>query len=357
MSLYKETIQKIKPVSDELDEQIQLHLDSLTKPQGSLGRLEELAKNLCRIRGKILSPGLKKGIIVFAADHGVVSSGVSAFPQEVTGQMLTNFISGGAAINVLARHAGARVLVVDVGVNQTSTPDGVVSRKIGMGTANMEQMAAMTLEEAEASLDAGINSFNDLNQNGEIDVVGLGEMGIGNTTSATAILAAFTGAGVASIAGCGTGLTEEGKIHKIKVIETALEKHKPNPERPLEILSKVGGFEIGAIAGAILAASSRRIPVFLDGLIATAAALVAVKLAPDTAGYLVASHCSEEPGHRKMLSLLDLKPYFDLNMRLGEGSGTPLLMNLAEASLKILNEMATFDSAGVSEKNREPETV
>ncbi len=346
MNSVKQIIESIEPINGTFDQQIQERLDSLTKPPGSLGRLEELAATICRIRGEIV-PGLKqKKIFVFAADHGVVESGVSAYPQEVTTQMLHNFAGGGAAINVLARDAGATIQVIDVGA-KGETPDGVLNRKVGLGTANMSLGPAMSEEEAIHSLKVGIQIVEEC----EADIIGFGEMGIGNTTAATAILAAVCDESIESITGKGTGLNEESRLKKAAVIEKSLLINKPHSEDGLDLLSKVGGFEIGAIAGAILAAASKRIPILLDGLIATAGALIAMKLQPNVADYLIASHQSEEPGHKKMLELLQLKPYLEFNLRLGEGTGAALMMNFSNASIKILNEMATFDSAGVSNRD------
>lgn len=351
MKKLQQTIQKIKPVSSELDLEIQRKLDNLTKPPGSLGRLEELAKSLCRVHGKILAGLPRKAVVVFAADHGVVEEGVSAYPQEVTAQMLANFAAGGAAINVLARNAGAEVIVVDVGVKGIGAP-GVLDKKIAGGTANMARGPAMTREQAVASIEAGIETIEELCARDSVDLLGLGEMGIGNTTAATAVLAALSGEPVPRITGRGTGVDDGGMKKKIAAIEKALTVNKPDPRDPLDVLQKVGGFEIGAIAGALLAAAARRIPVAVDGLISTAGALLAAGFSPGCRDAMIFSHQSVEPGHQKMLGLLGAKAYLDMNLRLGEGTGSVLLMLLADASLKILNEMATFDSAGVSGKEK-----
>lgn len=352
MNLIEKTLSQIQKVSTKLDADIQRRLDHLTKPVGSLGRLEELAKTLCRIHGTVAPRLSRKVILVFAADHGVAEEGVSAYPQEVTVQMVANFAAGGAAINVLARHVGAEVIVVDAGVKAATEAAGVIQKKVAPGTANMARGAAMTEAQARRSLEVGMEVFSSAHQSKPIGLLGLGEMGIGNTTAATAILAALTGLPVATVTGFGTGISEEGKRKKIAAIQKALKLNKPDPKDGLDVLAKVGGFEIGAIAGAILAAASRKIPIALDGLISTAGALVARALAPASVDYLIASHQSIEPGHQKMMAQLHLNPYLDMNMRLGEGTGSALLMGLADASLKILNEMATFDSAGVSKKEK-----
>lgn len=343
-------LKQIKPVDGKLDQEIQRRLDHLTKPVGSLGRLEELAKTLCRIRGEIISGLDRKVIVVFAADHGVVEEGVSAYPQEVTAQMVANFAAGGAAINVLARQVGAEVVVVDAGVKSPVKFKSVRQKKVAPGTANMAQGPAMTLEQARRSLELGMETVSELHSEKPISILGLGEMGIGNTTAATAVLAALTGEAVEKITGLGTGISSDGKKKKVAAIEKALKINNPNQKNGLDILRKVGGFEIGAIAGAILAAAANRIPVAVDGLISTAGALIACSLAPRSVDILIASHQSVEPGHQKMLQVLKLEPYLDMNLRLGEGTGSALLMGLADASLKILSEMATFDSAGVSKK-------
>lgn len=348
----EEVIQQIQPVSNDLDQKIQDRLDHLTKPLGSLGRLEELAKNLCRIHGKILTRLERKVVVVFAADHGVVEEGVSAYPQEVTAQMVANFVRGGAGINVLARHAGAEVIVVDAGVKGSVASSGVLNKKVAPGTANMVRGPAMTRDQARRCVEAGMEVVSQLHSQKPISLLGLGEMGIGNTTAATAVLAAISGVDAAEVTGFGTGISEEIRKKKIAAIRKALKKNKPSPRDGLDVLQKVGGFEIGAIAGAILASAALKIPVAVDGLISTAGALIAARLAPPAGDYLIASHQSQEPGHRKMLGELRLRPYLDMNLRLGEGTGSALLMSLADASLKILNEMATFDSAGVSKKKK-----
>jgi len=328
----------------------QKRLDRLTKPQGSLGRLEELARLVVGMTGKKNPPMTDKVVFTLAADHGVTEEGISAYPKEVTPQMVLNFLRGGAGINVLAKHVGARVVVADVGVaSEMMTHPGLVIRKIGPGTRNMAHGPAMTRAEAVSSLEAGIQLFEDEYRTG-IDIVGTGDMGIGNTTSSSAIVAALTGREPEEVTGRGTGINEARWKHKIGVIRKALSVNRPDPADAVDVLSKVGGFEIGGLAGIILAAAARRVPVMIDGFISGAAALVAFHLAPNARHYMIASHVSVERGHAVVLERLGLKPLLDLDLRLGEGTGAALGIGLVEAGLKIMTQMATFDEAQVSEK-------
>ena len=322
------------------------HLDALTKPPGSLGRLEELAVRLAAITGR--APRVRAPVIfTFAADHGVVAEGVSAYPQSVTAQMVENFLRDGAAVNVLARQAGARVVVADFGVaTLLGAQPGLVSRRFGAGTRNMALEPAMTREHATAAIEAGAALAEDLIATGA-DLLGTGEMGIGNTTAASAITAAVTGADPEAVTGHGTGIDDAGRRRKAAVVRRALELNRPDGRDGLDVLAKVGGFEIAGLAGVILAGAARRVPVALDGFIAGAAALVAVTLAPEARHALFASHRSAEPGHAAALAHLGLVPYLDLDMRLGEGTGAALFIQLARAAAAIYGEMATFKSAGV----------
>jgi nicotinate-nucleotide--dimethylbenzimidazole phosphoribosyltransferase len=302
--------------------------DSKTKPRGSLGRLEDLGCRLAAIRGFV--PGsLEKAIVVAAGDHGVAEEGVSAYPQEVTAQMVANFAAGGAAINVLARRAGARLMVVDRGV--------------GAGTKNMTKVPAMTAEEVQRELAAGAALVDDL----DVDVIGLGEMGIANTTSASALTAALLDVDPARVCGRGTGLDDNGLARKVDVVRRAL---AANAGR--DPLAAFGGFELAFLAGVVLACERKRIAVLLDGFITAAAALAAVRLSPSAADVLIASHRSPEPGHALVLEELQLEPLLDLGLRLGEGSGAALALPLLDASIAILAEMATFDDAGVTDAGR-----
>ncbi len=323
--------------------------DTLTKPQGSLGRLEELSIQLAGIYAQPIPSILHKAIIVMAGDHGVVAEGVSAFPQEVTAQMVLNFLRGGAAINVLARQVGARLAIVDMGVAVEMLYPDLVVRKVAAGTGNIARGPAMTRQQAEQAIQTGIEVVEAEIERG-LDVVGTGEMGIGNTTPSTAIAAALTGKSPAQIAGHGTGLDAAGLQRKIAIIERALAVNQPNPKDGLDVLAKVGGFEIGGLAGAIIGAAAHRKAVVIDGFISTAAAMIAVSLCPMVKPYLIAAHRSQEKGHGIMLDWLGLKPLLDFDLRLGEGTGAALAFPILEASLAILCNMATFGEAGVSEK-------
>jgi nicotinate-nucleotide--dimethylbenzimidazole phosphoribosyltransferase len=324
----------------------QRHLDALTKPPGSLGRLEEIARRLAALTGRpprVTSPV----IFTLAADHGVVAEGVSAYPQSVTAQMVENFLRGGAAVNVLAREVGARVVVADFGVAAPlGARDGLLVRRIGAGTANMAHGPAMTRALAVAAVEAGAALAAEALAGGA-DLLGTGEMGIGNTTAASAITAALTGAPADAVTGHGTGVDEAGRARKIEVVRRALGVNAPDPADGLDVLAKLGGFEIAGLVGVILAGAAHRTAVVLDGFIAGAAALVAVALAPEARHALFAAHRSAEPGHALALRHLGLGPYLALDMRLGEGTGAALFVPLARAAAAIYSEMATFKSAGV----------
>ena len=352
MELLHKTISKISNIDNLLSEETQKRLDNLTKPRGSLGRLEELAKQIVEIT-RVKNPVLRHKIVfTMAGDHGVVENGVSAFPKEVTPQMVYNFLNNGAGINVLARHVGARVVVVDMGVAcDLKDNPALIVKKVNYGTKNMAKGPAMTRDEAIKSIENGIEIFKEELLKG-IDIVGTGDMGIGNTTSSSAIVATITGRNVEDVTGRGTGIDDKTLANKIVAIKEALKVNKPNPEDGIDILSKVGGFEIGGLTGVILAAAANRVPVVIDGFISGAAALIASTLEPKVKDYMIAAHCSVERGHKIALEFLGLKPVLDLNLRLGEGTGAALAMNIVEAGTKILNEMATFQSAGVSEKNK-----
>ncbi len=347
---YKEYLSAIKPVGRELENKIQSKLNNLTKPLGSLGRLEEIAKKYCLIR-QTTSPILKnKVIFVLAGDHGIVEEGVSAFPQEVTQQMVFNFINGGAGINVLSKHIGAKVVVADLGVKGDIQNEQLKNKKVNQGTQNMAKGPAMTEEEAVQAIENGIDLAEEEINNG-MDILGIGEMGIGNTTPASAITSAITGAPVENITGRGTGIDDKGLENKIEIIKKVLHINKPDKNDGLDVLLKVGGYEIGGMTGIILSAAKNNIPVIIDGFISSSAALIAYQLNPNIKDYLIASHQSVEKGHKIILDHLSLSPLLDLDLRLGEGTGSALGMSLVEAGIKIYNEMATFESAGVSEKD------
>lgn len=347
----QEAIARIQPLDDDAMQAARARQDQLTKPRGSLGRLEALSIQLAGITVQP-RPRLKQpAIITMAADHGVARQGVSAYPSEVTPQMVLNFLRGGAAINILARHVGARVVVVDMGVAADLAPHpDLVDRKIAKGTRDFSVGPAMTREEARRAVEAGIEIVTREIERGA-DIVGTGDMGIGNTTASSAIVAAITRRPVAEVTGRGTGVDDGGLARKITVIERALALNKPNPTDALDVLGDVGGLEIGGLAGVMLGAAAQRVPVVMDGFISGAAALIACALAPAAQPYLIAAHRSVEIGHRAILQHLRLEPLLDLDLRLGEGTGAALGISLCIAACKILDEMATFGEAGVAEKS------
>ena len=345
-------IDMIEPLDKEAMAEARSRQDILTKPPGSLGRLEELSIQLAGVQGKPVPQIKQKTIITMAGDHGVVAEKICNWPQEVTAQMVYNFLRDGAGINVLARQVGARIVVVDMGVATKLEPDPqLVSRKIGFGTQNICVGPAMTAEQAIRAVETGVELIADEAAEG-LDIVGTGDMGIGNTTASSAIIAAMTGKPVAEVTGRGTGLTDEQLAHKIEVINKALALNRPDPTQPLDVLARVGGFEIGGLVGVMLAAAAHRIPVVIDGFISGAAALIATALAPGLKDFIIAAHVSVEAGHRPLLKHLGLEPLLDLNMRLGEGTGAALGIFLAEAATRILAEMSTFTEAGVSEGDK-----
>lgn len=349
-NLLNETIKHIKPLDDDAMRQARARQDELTKPRGSLGRLEELSVRLAGIQGRALPLIENKVVITMAADHGVTAEGVSLYPTDVTAQMVGGFLRGRAAVNILARIASARVVVVDMGVAVDIPPHSLlVSRKIGYGTRNMVKGPAMSREEAIKAVATGIEIVNAELAKG-MDITGTGDMGIGNTTPSAAIAAVMTGTPVADVTGHGTGIDGKQLQHKIDVISKAIQINAPDPRDPLDVLAKVGGFEIGGLVGVILSAAANRVPVVIDGFISGAAALIAAGLAPQAKDYMIAGHVSVEPGHKIILRHLGLKPLLDLDMRLGEGTGAVLAMFLAEAAANVLREMPTFTEAGVSEK-------
>ncbi|OGO37199.1 MAG: nicotinate-nucleotide--dimethylbenzimidazole phosphoribosyltransferase, partial [Chloroflexi bacterium RBG_16_57_8] len=317
----------------------------------SLGRLEDLSVQLAGIQARPIPQIKNKAVIVMAGDHGVVAEGVSAYPQEVTPQMVMNFLSGGAGINVIARQIGARIRVVDMGVaGDIPANPQLLSRKVGRGTRNMAVGPAMTEDEAIKALEAGIEIIN-ADAAAGLDIVGTGDMGIGNTTASSAICAVMTGKTCAEVTGRGTGVGDDQLRHKAEVIEKALKANRPDSKQALSVLAKVGGYEIGGLAGVMLVAGARRIPVVIDGFISGAAALIAVGLAPKLKQFLIAGHVSAEPGHQILLKHLGLIPLVNLGMRLGEGTGAAIGIFLCETAARVLAEMATFAEAGVSEKS------
>jgi nicotinate-nucleotide--dimethylbenzimidazole phosphoribosyltransferase len=346
---------RIGPLDETATASARSRLDRLTKPPGSLGRLERLAIQLAGTTGLDLPRAERPAVVVFAADHGVTAQHVSAYPSDVTAQMVANFVRGGAAINVLARLAGAQVVAVDVGVagqipeSPTSIDAGarLVTERVADGTHDMTLEPAMSRAEAIAAVDVGRSVVAELVAGGT-DILAMGEMGIGNTTAASAIVASMTGRPASEVTGRGTGLDDAAVRNKVAVIETALHRHSPDPANPVGVLASVGGLEIAALVGAILAAAELQVPVLLDGFITGAAALVASAIAPSATARLIASHRSSEPGHRIALEALGLEPLLDLELHLGEGTGAALALPLVRAATAILAEMATFDAAGVS---------
>ncbi len=350
MAKLEQTIADIQPPHERVMEEARRRQDNLTKPQGSLGQLESLSIQVAGMRGSPAPRINHKVIFTLAGDHGVTEEGVSAYPPEVTPQMVYNFLRGGAGINVLARHVGARVVVADIGVATVlEKHPNLKDKKVAFGTRNMAKGPAMTREEAIRSIEAGIELVEE-ELNLGMDIIGTGDMGIGNTTPSSAITAATLGVEVKTVTGRGTGLDDKGWERKVEIIQRALDLNRPDPKDPIDVLSKVGGLEIGGIAGVILAGARYQIPVVIDGFISGAAALIATLLSPQVKPYLIASHQSVEQGHRIILERLGLRPLLNLDLRLGEGTGAALGISLVEASLKILNEMATFAEAGVSER-------
>ena len=342
-------LDSIQPLESEYLNGAQERLDKLAIPRGSLGRLMDFGRQYAAIRRTAMPKIMKKRIYTFAADHGVVEEGVSAFPKQVTQEMVFNFMRGGAGINVLGRHAGAEVVVVDIGVDFDFKPmDGLRVMKVARGTRNMAKEPALTREYALKAIDVGISLAREAARDG-VDIIGTGDMGIGNTTPSSAIIAAFSKCSAAEVTSRGTGITDEAMQRKIAVIEKALALHKPNPHDPLDVLAKVGGLEIAGICGLIIGAAAEHIPVVVDGFISTAGAVVACELNHFISEYLYAGHLSVEKGHRIMLDRLDLQPLLDLGLRLGEGTGAALGIWLVEAGVKVLTEMLTFDEAGVTE--------
>lgn len=347
----EEVIEGIEPLSVEWRRKAQKHLNNLAIPQGSLGELLNLAEQLAAIKQSLKPSVRNKMVVTMAGDHGVVEEGVSAFLQEVTPQMVANFVAGGAAINVLAEVAGARVTVVDMGVatdlSRLVEEEKILSYKVDYGTRNMALGPAMTRGQAVQALEAGIDVAGKLVREG-IDLLATGDMGIGNTTPSSAILAVFSGFSVREVTGRGTGISDGALRNKISVIEKALDINKPDINDPVDVLAKVGGFEIGGIAGLILGAAYYKVPIVVDGFISSAGALLAKALAPNTVNYMIAAHQSLEHGHQLMLKELGLRPLLDFNLRLGEGTGAALAMNIIEASAQVIAKMLTFEEAGVT---------
>lgn len=338
------------PAAD-LAEAARRKIDGKTKPVGSLGLLEDVAQRMCVIQRSLDPVTEKKAVLVFAADHGITKEGVSAYPSDVTPQMVLNFLHGGAAINAFCKHGGIDLDVIDVGVAYDFTDvEGLISKKIAPGTRNFAKEPAMTRTDAVRSIEAGIEAYREIAGPRRYHLIGLGEMGIGNTTAASAVIAAMTGVPVPDVVGRGTGVDDEGLRRKIDVIEKALALHRPKADDGIDVLSKVGGFEIGAMAGAALAAAADGVAVVLDGLISVAGGLVAWTIEPKSAEYFFAGHRSVEVGQSRALDTMGLTPLLDLRFRLGEGTGAALAMHLIGAACAMVREMASFEDAGVSGK-------
>jgi len=352
MPILDETISTITPQSETWRARAIERLDQLTMPHWALGRILDLAVNLAGMTCSLQPATRRKIIVVMAADHGVVAEGVSKYPQDVTWQMVVNFVNGGAGINALAGQAGADILVVDMGVagnlDDLARTKAILPLPVARGTANIAKEPAMTRDQAITAVENGIQVAQRLIDDEKYDLIGVGEMGIGNTTPSAAIIAALTGESAEMTTGHGTGIDEERRQHKIAVIEKALRMNQPDPQDGLDVLAKLGGFEIGGIAGVILGAAARQRPVLMDGLISSVGALIAQQLAPNAADYLIAAHRSPEKGHTIVLDRLGKEPLLDLRLRLGEGSGAALAMNLVEAAGCVLKEVKTFAEARVS---------
>lgn len=352
----EEILKGIGPLDGEWIEKAKERTAQLVMPTRALGRLHEISERLCGIQ-KTLKPSMnRKAILVMAGDHGVVDEGVSAYPQEVTGAMVQTFLRGGAGINAISRHVDAEVLVVDMGIITELDPGSLhggnrlLIRKLARGTSNLAKGPAMTRKVAEEAIITGFQLATDLFQKG-VEILGTGDMGIGNTTPSAAIGAVITGTGLDKMVGRGTGVDDEGLKKKKKAIQRGIEINQPNSKDGLDVLSKVGGFEIGGIAGCVLAGAYHSRPVVIDGLISTAGALMAHALCPIVTDYIFAGHCSEEPGHKSMLEHLGLEPILDLGMRLGEGTGGALSMSIMEAAVRVFNNVLTFEEAGVADKD------
>lgn len=349
MNLLDKTISEIRPISDKILQDAQNRQDNLTKPRGAFGRLEDLSIKIAGIQGRVDPQIRDKAVLLFAGDHKTVhEEGIASAPIEVTTQMLINFVSDhGAGVNILADHVGARVVVTDMGVaTEYRDNPAIYNKSLGKGADNITKGPAMNRDKAIKSLESGIEVLLDQEKSG-LDIIAVGEMGIGNTTPSSAIFSLITGQSVEQVTGPGAGIIDEKLQKKINVIKKAIELNRPDTEDGIDMLSKVGGFEIGAMAGAMIGAASKQIPVMIDGFIATAAALIAIKVAPGCEPYLISAHHSAETGYNKAMNFLKQKPLLDLGMRLGEGTGALLGISLAEASVKILNNMTTFKEAEV----------
>lgn len=339
-------LDKIKPLDKDVMREVQKRLDNLTKPIGSLGRLEEIVIQLAGIKREMSPKVDKKNIIIMCADNGVVDEGISSCPKSVTATVTINFTKGITGVNVLSRHAGSDITVVDIGVDAELCENGIINRKIRKGTDNIAKGPAMTREEAYQAIITGIQTVEKLYQEG-VQLLGTGEMGIGNTTTSSAVIAAYADAPIESIVGKGAGLTKEAYINKIDVVRRAIEVNRPNREDPIEVLTKVGGFDIGGLVGCFLGAAIYRIPILIDGIISGAAAILAIRLHPLVRDFIIPSHGSAEPGTSLMFQIIGMKPILDLEMRLGEGTGAALGFHIVDAAVAAYMQMGTFDDANI----------
>jgi nicotinate-nucleotide--dimethylbenzimidazole phosphoribosyltransferase len=345
---YEMAVKAIRELDKEIMDRAQVRLDSLTKPLGSLGRLEEIVKQLAGITGDLFPEVNKKTVIIMCADNGVVEEGVSSCPQNVTSAVTRNFLKGFTGINVFSRHAGADIVVVDVGVDDDIDCPGILNRKIRKSTWNMAKGPAMTRDEAIKAMEAGIEVVGMLKHKG-VNLLGTGEMGVGNTTTSSAVAAVLTGNDIEMMVGKGAGLTGEGLKNKIDVIKQAIALNEPDPSDPLDVIAKVGGFDIAALTGCFLGAAAYRIPILIDGFISAAAALAAIKIRPACKDFIFASHGSAEPGSCRIMEYIGLKPMLQLEMRLGEGTGAALAFHIIDTAVTAYNEMGTFGDAEIEQ--------
>ncbi len=344
----EEAIKSIQPLDVKAMEKAQARLDSLTKPLGSLGRLEDIVKQLAGITGDVFPSVDKKTVVIMCADNGVVDEGVSSCPKSVTSSVTQNFMKGFTGINVFTRHVRADILVVDIGVDDDISCDGIIDRKIRKGTWNIAKGPAMTREEAVKAIETGIDIVRELKEKGT-NLLGTGEMGIGNTTTSSAVSAVLTGNSVDVMVGRGSGLTNEAFDKKIEIIKDCIDLNKPDCDDPVDVLAKLGGFDIAGLTGCFIGAAVYRIPILIDGFISATAALTAIKINPEVKNYIFPSHGSAEPGNKKIMEALDLKPYLDLGMRLGEGTGAAIGFHIIDAAVTAYKEMGTFGDANIEQ--------
>jgi len=346
--LFEDALAKIKGLNEELMNKAQKRLDSLTKPLGSLGRLEYIARRIVGITGEMFPKVDNKAVIIMCSDNGVVEEGVSQTSKDVTSSVTRNFMKGITGINVLSRHAGSSIVVVDIGVDDDLNVDGILNRKIRKGTWNIAKGPAMTREEAVKAIEVGIETVRELKEKG-VNLLGTGEMGIGNTTTSSAVAAVLTGGEVEGLVGRGAGLSTEGLKNKINVVKRAIKINNPDPKDPVDVLAKLGGFDIAGLAGCFIGAAVYRVPILIDGFISSVAALIAVRIKPEVRDYIFPSHSSAEPGSKSVMEALGLEPMLNLGMRLGEGTGAALAFHIVDAAIAAYTHMGTFDDANIEQ--------